>query len=52
MRRVRGGLITMVRPALMAVYTLLEIKKEIPPVFKGQHDDIGVLFNALKTMHR
>ena len=40
-----------VRSALMAVYTLLEIKKEIPPVFKGQHD-VGVLFNALKTMHR
>ena len=35
------------RSALMAVYKLLDIKKEIPPVFKGQHD-VGVLFNALK----
>jgi oleate hydratase len=40
-----------VRSALIAVYTLLDIYKEIPPVFKGQHD-IGVLLNALKTMHR
>ena len=40
-----------VRSALMAVYKLLDIKKEIPPVFKGQHD-VGVLLNALKTMHR
>ncbi|MEQ1529307.1 MAG: oleate hydratase [Methylococcales bacterium] len=40
-----------VRSALMAVYNLLDIKKAIPPVFKGQHD-VGVLFNALKTMHR
>jgi oleate hydratase len=40
-----------IRSALTAVYTLLDIKKEIPPVFKGQHD-VGVLFNAFKTMHR
>jgi oleate hydratase len=40
-----------VRSALTAVYSLLDIKQEIPPVFKGQHD-VGVLFNALKTMHR
>lgn len=39
-----------VRSALTAVYSLLDIKKEIPPVFKGQHDPT-VLFNALKTMH-
>jgi len=40
-----------VRSAQMAVYKLLDIKKEIPPVFKGQHN-VGVLLNALKTMHR
>jgi oleate hydratase len=40
-----------IRSALMAVYTLLDIKKDIPPVFKGQHD-VAVLFNALKTMHK
>jgi oleate hydratase len=38
-----------VRSARIAVYALLDIKQEIPPVFKGQHD-VGVLFNALKTM--
>jgi hypothetical protein len=26
-------------------------KKEIPPVFKGQHD-VAVLLNALKTIYR
>ncbi|MCK9395569.1 MAG: oleate hydratase [Methylobacter sp.] len=40
-----------VRSAQMAVYNLFNIKREIPPVFKGQHD-VGVLFSALKTMHR
>ncbi|MDP1771023.1 MAG: oleate hydratase [Methylobacter sp.] len=40
-----------VRSAQMAVYKLFDIKRDIPPVFKGQHD-VGVLFNALKTMHR
>jgi oleate hydratase len=40
-----------VRSALMAVYKLLDIKKEIPPVFKGQHD-VAVLLNALKTIYR
>jgi oleate hydratase len=40
-----------IRSALIAVYKLLDINKEIPPVFKGQHD-VAVLFNALKTMHR
>jgi oleate hydratase len=40
-----------VRSAQMAVYALLDIDQEIPPVFKGQHD-VGVLFNALTTMHR
>jgi oleate hydratase len=40
-----------IRSALTAVYSLLEIDMEIPPVFKGQHD-VGVLFNALKTMHQ
>ncbi len=40
-----------IRSAMMAVYKLLDIKKEIPTVFKGQHD-VAVLFNALKTMHR
>ena len=40
-----------IRSALTAVYSLLDIKKEISPVFKGQHD-VAVLFNAFKTMHR
>lgn len=40
-----------VRSAQMAAYKLFDIKRDIPPVFKGQHD-VGVLFNALKTMHR
>ena len=40
-----------VRSAQMAVYALLGIDKDIPPVFKGQHD-VGVLLNALKTMYR
>jgi oleate hydratase len=39
-----------VRSAQMAVYALLGIDKVIPPVFKGHHD-VGVLFNALTTMH-
>ena len=40
-----------VRSAQLAVYQLLDIDQEIPPVFKGQRD-VGVLFNALTTMHR
>lgn len=40
-----------IRSALMAVCQLLDLDREIPPVFKGQHD-VAVLFNALKTMHR
>jgi oleate hydratase len=40
-----------VRSAMMAVCQLLDLEKEIPPVFKGQHD-VAVLFNALKTMHQ
>ncbi|MDD1607655.1 MAG: oleate hydratase, partial [Methylococcaceae bacterium] len=40
-----------IRSALIAVCQLLNLKREIPPVFKGQHD-VAVLFNALKTMHR
>jgi oleate hydratase len=40
-----------IRSALMAVCQLLDLDREIPPVFKGQHD-VAVLFNALKTMHQ
>ncbi|MDO9214169.1 MAG: oleate hydratase [Methylococcales bacterium] len=40
-----------IRSALIAVCQLLNLEKEIPPVFKGQHD-VAVLFNALKTMHQ
>ena len=40
-----------VRSAQMAVYQLLGIDQKIPPVFKGQHD-VGVLFNALATLHQ
>jgi len=40
-----------VRSALIAVTTLLDTHKDIPPVFKGQHD-VGVLLDALITLHR
>ena len=40
-----------IRSALMAVCQLLDLEREIPPVFKEQHE-VAVLFNALKTMHR
>jgi len=46
-----GGHSPITVPSQMAVYKLFDIKRGIPPVFKGQHD-VGVLFNALKTMHR
>ena len=40
-----------VRSAQMAVYTLLDLKKEVPPVYKGQYD-VGVLFNALSALFK
>jgi oleate hydratase len=40
-----------VRAAQIAVYTLLGIDKEIPAIYKGQHD-IKVIFNSFLTMHR
>jgi oleate hydratase len=40
-----------VRSAQIAVYTLLGIDKEIPAMYKGQHD-VKVIFNSFMTMHR
>jgi oleate hydratase len=40
-----------VRSAQIAVYTLLGIDKQIPAIYKGQHD-IKVVFNSFITMHR
>ena len=40
-----------VRSAQTAVYALLQLDKEVSPLYKGQHD-IGVLFNALRTLVR
>jgi oleate hydratase len=37
--------------AQIAVYTLLGIDKEIPAMYKGQHD-VKVIFNSFMTMHR
>jgi oleate hydratase len=38
-----------VRSAQIGVYSLLDIDKEIAPIYKAQHD-LGVLFNSLKTL--
>lgn len=38
-----------VRSAMMAVYGLLKLDKEVTPVYEGQYD-IRVLINAVKTM--
>ncbi|GKU24890.1 oleate hydratase [Clostridium folliculivorans] len=38
-----------VRSAIMAVYGLLKLDKEVPPVYEGQYD-VRVLLNAVKTM--
>jgi oleate hydratase len=38
-----------VRSAQTAVYTLLKVNKDIPPIYKGQYD-VRVMFNAFKTM--
>lgn len=40
-----------VRTAMLAVYTLLGIDKDIPPFYKGEYD-LRVLFNSLVTMYR
>lgn len=40
-----------VRAAQIAVYSLLHLEKEPPPMYKGEHD-MRVLFNALKTALR
>ena len=40
-----------VRSAQTAVYSLLKLDKEPSPFYKGQHD-IGVLWDAFKTLHR
>jgi len=39
-----------IRSAATAVYNLLELDREPPAVYKGQHDP-RVLFNAFKTLH-
>ena len=38
-----------VRSAQTAVYSLLDLDKEVSPLYKAQHD-VGVLFGSLKTM--
>lgn len=38
-----------IRSAIMAVYGLLKLDKEVPPVYAGKYD-IRVLLNAAKTM--
>jgi oleate hydratase len=38
-----------VRSAQTAVYSLLDLDKEVSPLYKAQHD-VGVLFSSLKTM--
>lgn len=38
-----------VRSAIMAVYGLLKLDKQVPPVYEGQYD-VRVLLNAAKTM--
>jgi oleate hydratase len=38
-----------VRSAQTAVYSLLNLDKEVTPLYKAQHD-IGMLFSSLKTM--
>ena len=40
-----------VRTAMIAVYRMLGIDKEIPAYYKGAHD-VRVLFNSLVTMYR
>jgi oleate hydratase len=40
-----------IRSAQIAVYTLLGIDKQIPAIYKGQHDP-KVIFNSFITMHR
>ena len=40
-----------VRSAQIAVYTLLGLGKEPSPFYKGQYD-LGVLWDAFKTLHR
>lgn len=40
-----------VHSAMAAVYGLLGLENEIPPIYKGQHDP-RVLFRALRTMMR
>jgi oleate hydratase len=38
-----------VRSAQTAVYSLLDLDKEVSPLYKAQHD-VGVLFSSLMTM--
>jgi oleate hydratase len=38
-----------VRSAQTAVYSLLEVDKEVTPLYKAQHD-LGILLNSLKTL--
>lgn len=40
-----------VRSAQTAVFGLLDLKRQVSPFYKGQHDP-GVLFDALKMLHR
>ena len=40
-----------VRTAQVAVFGLLDLKREVSPFYKGQHDP-SILFDALKMLHR
>ncbi|MGM4954251.1 oleate hydratase [Bradyrhizobium barranii] len=40
-----------VRAAQTAVFTLLDVKRGVSPLYKGQRDP-GILFSAWKTLHR
>jgi oleate hydratase len=40
-----------IRSAQRAVYTLLNLKRPLTPIYKGAHDP-RVLFEALETLHR
>ena len=40
-----------VRSAQTAVYSLLDLDRQVSPIYKAEHE-LGILFNALRTMFR
>jgi oleate hydratase len=40
-----------IRSAQLAVYTLLDVRRELTPIYHGAHDP-RVVFDALRTLHR